>query len=466
MTNVSRVSAQVQKSFAKVRNYTEIVSYLDGLKKIDYSKEAVERMQKMNVALGNVAAKRDLILVVGNNGKSSTIQFTAKLLREEQIRVVTIYSTHILNYNERLMADLVSINNKTFVDHVNEVIALVEVEQLQVTAYEIVHMAGLLYADAEKADLVLMETGLGGAYDATAAFTPCITALTRVASTHEDILGSDLDAAAFEMMAVAKKNSWVVSAEQSKIRLQKMKQYAETKGLLWAMPIRKLAPLPYIFEQLYGRSASLAERIAQLYVEEIKQKFSPFLRGNLLATERGRRGRPTTEAKRNAELNPIKTLRTFWLENFELLHGRFELLEKEKPTVLLDNAENLDAFTNLFLGIRLLHYQKQLKGVSLIIGIKTSIDAVEIIKLMRYLFKKVAGFIFFVPLPSDEPSHNVLELEAIAKDLNVKAKAYSSFVDAFEGAKKMVDDRHGVIAVTGSTGIIAEYWKQKNIKKL
>ena len=148
------------------------------------------------------------------------------------------------------------------------------------------------------------------------------------------------------------------------------------------------------------------------------------------------------------------------------MHGRFELLEKEKPTVLLDNAENLDAFTNLFLGIRLLHYQKQLKGVSLIIGIKTSIDAVEIIKLMRYLFKKVAGFIFFVPLPSDEPSHNVLELEAIAKDLNVKAKAYSSFVDAFEGAKKMVDDRHGVIAVTGSTGIIAEYWKQKNIKKL
>ena len=465
MTNVSRVSPQVQKNFIKVRNYTEVVAYLDALKKIDYSEAAVVRMQKMNLALSNVAGKRDLIFVVGNNGKSSTIQFAARLLKEEKVRVATLYSTHILNYNERLTIDLTTINNKTFVDNVNEVITLVENEKIDATAYEIVHMAGLLYADAESADVVIMEVGLGGKHDATAAFKSSVTALTRVASANEEVLGSDLDQVAFEMMAIAKKDTWIVSAEQSKIRLQKMKSFAEEQGLLWAMPIRKLAPLPYIFEQLYGRSASLAERIAQIYVEEIKKKFSPFLRGNLLATERGRRGRPTTEAKRNAELNPIKTLRSFWFENFELLHGRFELLEKEKPTVLLDNAANIDAFNNLFLGIRLLHYQRQLKGVSLIIGIRKSIDAVEIIKLMRYLFKKVAGFIFFVPLADPDTSHDVMMLENIAKDLNVKAKACASFTEAFDNAKKMVDDRHGIVAITGSTSIIAEYLRQKNIKK-
>ncbi|MBL4588390.1 hypothetical protein JKY79_03530, partial [Candidatus Babeliales bacterium] len=56
-------------------------------------------------------------------------------------------------------------------------------------------------------------------------------------------------------------------------------------------------------------------------------------------------------------------------------------------------------------------------------------------------------------------------LEGIAKDLNVKAKACSSFTEAFDNAKKMVDDRHGIVAITGSTSLIAEYLRQKNIKK-
>ena len=41
-----------------------------------------------------------------------------------------------------------------------------------------------------------------------------------------------------------------------------MQKYAEQQGATWAMPIRKLAQLSYPFEQLHGRSAALAERIA------------------------------------------------------------------------------------------------------------------------------------------------------------------------------------------------------------
>ena len=40
-----------------------------------------------------------------------------------------------------------------------------------------------------------------------------------------------------------------------------MQEKVEAKGALWVMPIRKLAPLPYPFEQLHGRCAALAERI-------------------------------------------------------------------------------------------------------------------------------------------------------------------------------------------------------------
>ena len=202
----------------------------------------------------------------------------------------------------------------------------------------------------------------------------------------------------------------------------------------------------------------------EIYVEDIKGKFSPFLRGNLLATLKGQRGRPTLEAKRFAELNPIKTLKMFWADQFDLLKGRFELLAKEKPSILLDNAGNLDAHTNLYLGIRLLHYQKPLEGFALIIGFSKVVDSLEAIKLVRYLLKKVTGQIFFVTLPG-VASHSPQDLAAIAKDLNIKARACASFAEAYEQAKAAVDERNGLVAIAGSNELIAEYWKQRGIKK-
>jgi folylpolyglutamate synthase/dihydropteroate synthase len=279
------------------------------------------------------------------------------------------------------------------------------------------------------------------------------------------MLGQDLDAVSFELLEISKPGCWFISAEQSKLRLQKMKTWCDERDVKWAMPIRKLASLPYVYEQLYGRVASLGERIAQIYVEDIKGKFSPFLRGNLLATQKGQRGRPTLEAKRHAELNPIKTLKGFWNEQFDLLRGRFEHLDKENPSVLLDNAGNLDAFTNLFLGIRLCHYQKPLKGLVIVIGLSKAVNAMEAIKLTRYLLKKVSGQIIFVPLPGDMVGHDAPDLAVMAKELNVKAKACPSLADAFEQAKSMVDERDGLIAITGSTSLVSEYWKLRGIKK-
>jgi hypothetical protein len=245
-----------------------------------------------------------------------------------------------------------------------------------------------------------------------------------------------------------------------------MKTWVEERGAQWAMPIRKLATLPYIYEQLYGRIASLGERIAQIYVEDVKGKFSPFLRGNLLATQKGQRGRPTLEAKRHAELNPIKTLKSFWGEQFDLLHGRFQLLDKEKPSILLDNSSNLDAFANLFLGVRLLHYQKPLKGLVMIMGFSKVVNSMEAIKLIRYLLKKVNGQIVFIPLPGNITSHDTQDLLMMAKELNVKARGCANFAEAFDQAKTMVDERDGLIVAAGSHDMIGEYWKYRGIKKI
>ena len=59
-----------------------------------------------------------------------------------------------------------------------------------------------------------------------------------------------------------------------------------------------------------------------------KNKINPDV--SLLAQEKGSRGRPTIEAKRQSELNPKRTLEQFWKETVANVPARFNLLDKEK----------------------------------------------------------------------------------------------------------------------------------------
>ena len=465
VTNNLEQSRKKESGLGKARAYNEVVEYLDALKPFDYSEASLRRMKDLDTCFGGICSKIETIVIGGTNGKSIAMHCAAKLLQEEGFKVGVIYSDHLLTYNERLLTNATQIQNKTFADVLNEVINVAELNDIKATRHELMLMAAFQYFKAESVDVALIEVAYGGKLDAAAYFNPKIASVTRVAEDSRGLLGTDLDAVAFEMLGIAKAGTWFISAEQSKIRLQKMKTWCDDSHIKWAMPIRKLALLPYIYEQLYGRVASLGERIAQIYVEDIKGKFSPFLRGNLLATQKGQRGRPTLEAKRQSELHPIKTLKGFWTEQFDLLHGRFEHLDKENPSFLVDNASNLDALTNVFLGVRLLHYQKSLKGLALIIGMPKAVNAMEAIKLTRYLLKKVSGQIFFVTIPSDIPMHDAQDLAVMAKELNVKAKACSSFDDALAQAKAAVDERDGLVVLTGSTELVSQYWKQRGIKK-
>ncbi len=448
------------------KTYADVISYLDGLKPAEYHEASLQRAKQLDHLLGSISTKIDTVVVGGTNGKSSTIHFAAKLLKEEGFKVGTLFSTHILNYTERMCLNFEQISTKSFADTVSHVINVAETNNIKATTHEILMFSSLLFFHAEKVDVALIEVNYGGKYDAAAYLKPKIAAVTRVTDDSKGLMGQDLDKIACELLEIAKPGTWFISAEQSKLRLQKMKTWCDEHNIKWAMPIRKLANLPYIYEQLFGRIASLGERIAQIYVEDIRGKFSPFLRGNLLATQKGQRGRPTLEAKRNAELNPIKTLKGFWTDQFDLLHNRFELLDKENPSILLDNSSNLDAFTNLFLGVRLLHYQKPLKGLSIVLGLNKAINAMEAIKLMRYLLKKVNGQVFFVQLPSDCVSHDPQDLGVMAKELNVKAKACASLHEALEQAKATIDERDGLLVLAGSNSLVSDYWKLRGMKKI
>jgi len=452
-------------------NYHDVIQYLD-LKWTTPIDKTLKRMKAIDKALGGIAKNMPTILIAGSNGKSLTAHFTAKLLKEEGVKAGILSSPHILSYNERITIDDEVISNNKFSELANTVITTLEQEKIDANSSEILTAIALLAFKESALSVAILEVMATDKYDPVTIGNTKVIAITRVTSDqvdHEDPKFSEL---VKNIADLAVKNSIVISADQSKINLQIIQEKTVENGAKWAMPIRKLASLPYPFEQLHGRCAALAERTAQLFIENFTNKTGLILPSSLLIKPKGQRGRPSLETKRSLELNPRRTVEQFWQEcNTAILPGRFQLLEKEKPNILLDNADNIDAFTNTLLGIRLLHYKKSLKGLVIIIGCENNtIHTAEFLRQIRYFFKKTSGQVIFCPVKkqaSTLETDQKWNTEAITNDMkNVKVKAQvaKNFGEAFDLAKKTVDERHGLIVVTGSKDIVCEFWNYKNKK--
>lgn len=456
----------------KQYSYNEIVEFLDANWKTNSNDITLAAIKKLNQSLGNVAEKTNAILVTGTNGKSLTAHFAAKLLKEDGLSVGIFYSPRIMTYNEQFAINNETISNKSFTDIGNEVLNALASLDIQANSLDVLTMMALLHFKQSNADVALLEVSKQGASNPINICNPKIIAVTRITDREEEQSADVVNAIAGELLAGVTKQTHVISADQSKLNLQIMETVTETKGGTWSMPIRKLAPLQYPFEQLHGRCAALAERIANIYVNTFLQKDTVVVSNSLLTKQKGQRGRPSLEAKRQAELNPKKTVEQFWKDNTNELPGRFQLLDKEKPSILLDNASNLDAFKNILLGVRLLHYQRPLKGLTIILGCDNpNLELPEFLKLLRYFFKKTSGQVIVCPV-TPLPSHKEAaswDPEKVINDLKVmkiKAKSSKNFADAFDMATKSVDERHGLVVITGSSAIITEYWRTKGVKKI
>ncbi len=474
MKNLTHKQTHTKGTVAgKQYSYGEIIEFLDAHWSDKYKDSSLACIKKLDKAFGNLSQKIDAILITGTNGKSLTAHFATRVFKEEGLTIGTLLAPHVLTYNERFVCNNETVSNKTFTDIGNEVLNTVTTLDLNPHTTDVLTMMALVYFKKQQVDVCILEATDNASADPITICKPKIVAITRVTDFEQTKEGNaSLEKTIKHMLQTANTTSYVISADQSKINLKYMQKITESLGATWAMPIRKLAPLAYPFEQLHGRSAALAERIAQVYVNTFTPKGTIIVSNSLLVKQKGQRGRPTLEAKRKAELNPRRTIEQFWKDSVSSLTGRFQLLDKEKPTILLDNASSLDAFQNLLLGIRLLHYHRPLKGLTLIFGINNeSLDLAELLKLLRYFFKKTSGSVIICPTEPIPGQHagaswDPEKISNDIKSMKIKAKSAKSFKEAFEAAQKSVDERYGLVVIAGSSALVSQYWRYKGMKKL
>jgi dihydrofolate synthase/folylpolyglutamate synthase len=154
-----------------------------------------------------------VVHVAGTNGKGSVVALLRAMLEASGLRVHVYTSPHLVRFAERIRLA------GTLIDEDHLTALLEECEAVnggdKITFFEITTCAALLAFAREPADIVLLETGLGGRLDATNVVDrPVLTGITPISMDHEDYLGYTLAAIAFEKAGILKPGVPCISAAQ------------------------------------------------------------------------------------------------------------------------------------------------------------------------------------------------------------------------------------------------------------
>ena len=182
-------------------------------KKIDLGLSRIYRVLKK---LGNPHKKLPTTIhVAGTNGKGSTVAYL-KAFSEAQGKKVHVYtSPHLVNFNERIVIASEKISDEYLVNILNRITIINDNQPL--SFFEATTAAALLAFSEIKADLCIIEVGLGGRYDATNVIIPDYCAITPIDLDHSEFLGNDIAKIAKEKGGIIKEGIPVVVGPQSEI---------------------------------------------------------------------------------------------------------------------------------------------------------------------------------------------------------------------------------------------------------
>ena len=149
----------------------------------------LDRVRRVREALGTGTVAPSRIMVAGTNGKGSCVAFLEAMLGAAGLRTGAYTSPHLLRYNERVRIGGRAVSDAALVEAFERVEAARG--DVPLTFFEFGTLAAADLIERARADVALMEVGLGGRLDAVNAFEPSVSLITAVGVDHRDWLGDD-----------------------------------------------------------------------------------------------------------------------------------------------------------------------------------------------------------------------------------------------------------------------------------
>jgi dihydrofolate synthase/folylpolyglutamate synthase len=341
-------------------SYKEALQYLYGLQKYGI-KFGLSKTSNLLKAFGSPHRGQRYIHIAGSNGKGSVAAMVESILIKSGLKVGFYSSPHLVRFTERFRINGREVSLRKAAEIASELIRVIK-QRHPPTFFEVTTAMALIYFAREKADISIMEVGMGGRLDATNVISPLVSVITNISLEHQFFLGSRLMDIAKEKAGIIKRGVDLVTAatQPSIIRLFE------------SMCEEKKAPFCRVGKDFRYRSNGL--------------RFNYYgLRRNLRGLELCLKGK---FQNRNAALSlaviELLERKGFGFSSRHMVEGlrdtrwpgRMHVVSKE-PLIILDGAHNPKAIRDLAQSIASdLNYRRLI----LVIGVMEDKDIAKIIK--------------------------------------------------------------------------------------
>ena len=196
-----------QYSHPMSMTYQETMEYIHSLLRFG-SKPGLARIGRLLELLGNPQKNLRFVHIAGTNGKGSTTAMIASVLTTAGYKTGMYTSPFVIDFRERMQIDGEMIGMDALAEQAGRVRQaadrLAETEE-SATEFEIVTAIALCWFEASGCDIVCLEVGLGGRFDATNIIEPpLVSVITSISLDHTQVLGDNVAQIAYEKCGIIK----------------------------------------------------------------------------------------------------------------------------------------------------------------------------------------------------------------------------------------------------------------------
>ena len=217
-------------------DYKEALEYINGVS-WQNTKPGLERISELLSRMGNPQSELRFVHVAGTNGKGSICAMLASVLKKAGYKTGLFTSPYISRFNERMQINGEEIYDRELADIVTQLKPHADAMDDHPTEFEMMTAAALRWFADKKCDIVVMEVGLGGRWDATNVIPlPDCAVIANIGLDHTQILGSTLEEIAAEKAGIIKCGGRVVLYQQSSEVTELIREVCDLRGAELRVP--------------------------------------------------------------------------------------------------------------------------------------------------------------------------------------------------------------------------------------
>jgi dihydrofolate synthase/folylpolyglutamate synthase len=372
-------------------SYQDTLSYLSGIQMMGV-KPGLETTGEIltHLPLDKPLSGLKIIQVAGTNGKGSTTHFLSSIFRTAGYKVGQFTSPHLTDVRERIVIDNQKVSEELFSQAIEAVRATAQtlkskkkIERMP-TYFEYTFLASIYSFSHRSVEIVILEVGLGGRWDATTAITPDVTVITTISRDHTRFLGNKLSDIAAEKAGIIKPAVPIVCGCGTRttgyrvirdIAKQKQAPFFPVFGSPNSLDmLKEQPPLRYLYQSHDKASSSVRQYTFEMQLNGQHQANNAATA--IKAVE--------VFTKENARRFPITHQQIIAGIQAGFIPGRIETIAS-KPPVILDGGHNIQSIKAL---VKYLELNKK-RNLTLLFGVLEDKNYSAMIRLLQPFIDKV-----------------------------------------------------------------------------